>query len=73
MNPVNAPSELPATLQSIHYDKTTQVLSIEFQDGRVYRYAPVPPFIHRALLASASAGTDFHRHIKERYQLRRVR
>ena len=65
-------------LQSSHlkqagYDPDTGVLAIEFQNGSVY-HAPHADIadLHR-LRAARSAGEYFHRHIKFKYRIKKVK
>jgi hypothetical protein len=60
-------------LRAVGYDAGTRSLEIEFQNGHLYRYRTVPPFVHRALMASASKGTYFTDFIRDRYPYDRLR
>ncbi|WP_156743454.1 KTSC domain-containing protein [Occultella aeris] len=52
---------------SVGYDATTNELDIEYISGDVYRYAMVPPSVHRDLLAARSIGAFVNRFIKPHY------
>jgi len=51
-------------LRSVGYDKTNEVLEIEFQNGAIYRYFNVPQRTYDDLLAAESHGRFFVRHIR---------
>lgn len=54
-------------IAAVGYSPETAVLELEFVSGEVYRYYAVPPSVHRALMASESAGRYFRDHIREVY------
>ncbi|MFD7454918.1 KTSC domain-containing protein [Kitasatospora sp. NPDC059827] len=56
-----------SVLRSVGYDPRARVLELEFTGGRVYRYADVPPRVHRELLAAQSHGRYFVRSVRGRY------
>lgn len=66
-------STTPPLLVAIAYEPRVQALTVEFEDGRVYRYCPVPKAIYCALRMSLSSGTHCQRHIKDRYQIEPLR
>ncbi len=60
---------ISSQLAAIGYDEETRELVIQFRaSGRnrnaTYSYQGVPPELARGLLAAASPGTFFHRHIR---------
>ena len=57
-------------VHSIGYDKT--ILEIEFRDGRVYRYFPVPEAIYRDLMNAESIGNFVATRIKPYFKVRRL-
>jgi len=59
-------------LASVGYDKNSQVLEIEFNNGAIYQYLNVPASIHAGLMAASSKGRYFNDHIKGVYQYRKV-
>jgi KTSC domain len=60
--PVNSTNIL-----SIGYDEESQILEIEFNTKRIYRYSNVPPHIYSALMKSSSHGKYFLKHIANSY------
>ncbi len=56
--PVNSTNIL-----SIGYDNESQLLEIEFNTKRVYRYSNVPPHVYGGLMKSSSHGKYFLDHI----------
>jgi len=61
-----------SNLRSVGYDRAQNILEIEFQGGRVYRYLGVPEDVHLALMGAGSKGTYFSTFIKDRYPTQRT-
>jgi len=61
-----------SNLKSVGYDPASSVLEIEFHNGSIYQYRGVPKSIYVALMAAASLGSFFHRHIKDKYPYKKV-
>lgn len=53
---------------SAGYDPDTSTLELEFQNGRVYRYADVPPGVYAFLLRTPSKGGYVNRMIDGHYR-----
>lgn len=53
-----------SSLRRVGYCEDGAELEVEFASGACYRYAGVPPEVHRALLAAPSKGTWFNREFK---------
>lgn len=62
-----------SNILSIGYDKDLQMLEIEFNTHRVYRYSSVPPHVYAALMRSESHGKYFLMHINGAYSHIEVR
>ena len=60
--PVNSTNIL-----SIGYDKNSQMLEVEFNTGRVYRYSNVPPHVYAGLMKSRSHGKYLLTYISNNY------
>lgn len=60
--PVNS-----SNILSIGYDKDSQMLEVEFNTKRVYRYSNVPPHVYAALMRSQSHGKYLLQHINNNY------
>lgn len=54
------------------YDPTTQMLELEFHNGRVYRYRDVPEGVYQFLLRTESKGGYVNRMIQDRYAFEEV-
>lgn len=66
--PVNSTNIL-----SIGYDKDSQLLEIEFNTKRVYRYSSIPPHVYAGLMKAESHGKYFQTHINGAYSHLEVR
>ena len=51
-----------STLASVGYE--SNVLEIEFHNGRIYQYFYVPEFLFLGLMKAGSHGTYFNQHIR---------
>jgi len=60
--PVNSTNIL-----SVGYDEGGQILEIEFNTKRVYRYSNVPPHVYAGLMKSSSHGKYFLQYIANNY------
>jgi hypothetical protein len=56
-----------AVLQSAGHLNHRDLLELEFRDGSVYHYYPVPEQIFQELLDAESAGAYFNVHIRHRF------
>ena len=61
-----------ATLSTVAYDSTRNLLQLEFRSRAVYLYFGIPATVHEALLAAPSKGSYFNRAIRGRYAYVRV-
>jgi hypothetical protein len=61
-----------SNIASFRYDRTLDILEVDFLSGSTYAYDNVPPATHRAFQAALSKGEFFARQIKNRYASRRV-
>lgn len=61
---------LRARARSVGYDPTTRTIEIEFRDGTIYDYLPVPQDVFQQLISAPSKGSFFDRHIKLKYMYR---
>jgi len=59
-------------IRAVGYDPKTQVLEVEFSDGRVTAYSGVSPEVHRRFMAAPSPVAFFEDRIAEEYPARRV-
>jgi hypothetical protein len=63
-----------SNLASVGYDRTTQMLEVEFLHGGIYQYLDVPSAVYDGLMAADSHGTYFDRHVKKAgYRYQKVR
>jgi hypothetical protein len=56
-----------SNILSIGYDEENQLLEIEFNTHRVYRYSSVPPHVYAGLMQSESHGKYFLTYINSAY------
>lgn len=56
------------SINSVGYDRSARIVEIEFADGAVYRFAPVPVYIYRELLDAPSKGVYVNTVLKPRYK-----
>lgn len=67
---VAKPREVPhvpvtsTNLQSVGYDASARILTIEFRNGSIYEFAGVPPEVHAELMEAKSHGKYFHSRIR---------
>ena len=60
------------TLGSAGHDDQAAVLELQFRNGAVYQYSPVPPQLYRDLLRAESKGRYFNQSIRGRYSYQRI-
>ncbi len=60
-------------IRSAGYDSKSQLLEIEFSDGRVIQYRGVSPEVHRQLMAAPSPTSFFEDKIDESFPSSRLR
>lgn len=61
-----------SVIDDVRYDSRRERLDIRFTSGDVYRYAEVPPFVVRALMAAPSKGEYFNAEIRDGYDYERL-
>ena len=59
-------------IRAVGYDEKSQVLEIEFNDGKVLTYSGVSPEVHQRFMAAPSPVSFFEDRIDENYPSRRV-
>lgn len=62
-----------SNLVSVGYDADTKTLEVEFRENRVYQYAQVPQNAYDDLMNASSRGSHFSRHIRDKYQTKRIK
>ncbi len=60
-------------IRSVGYDAPSQLLEIEFTDGKIVQYSRVPSEVHRRLMAAPTAVSYFRDNIEDEYTARRIR
>ena len=60
-------------IRGIGYDPKSQLLEIEFNDGRVIAYNGVSPEVHRRFMSAPSPVSFFDDKIADEYPGRRLR
>jgi len=64
---------MPSTaIAHIHYDHTSERLTITFVTGRVYEYVNVPPEVAASFQSAFSKGVFFNGYIRDRYDFREI-
>ena len=61
-----------SNIKSVGYDQTSNILEIEFYNGRTYQYFDVPNQIYLSLIEAASKGKYFHNIIKPRFKFKQI-
>lgn len=57
-----------SALHSVDYDRSTQELTVVFNDGTSYRYSAVPEHVYDCLSVANSKGRFFNIEIRNHYQ-----
>ena len=60
-------------IRAVGYDPKSQMLEVEFSDGKLIRYRGVSPEVHRQLMAAPSATSFFEDKIDESYASSRIK
>ena len=53
-----------STLATVGYDRSRELLQLEFRSRAVYQYYGVPAQVHEGLLSASSKGHYFNRYIR---------
>ena len=61
-----------STLATIAYDRTREMLQLEFSSHTIYQYFDVPAAVHEALLYAPSKGSYFNRAIRGKFPYTRI-
>lgn len=61
-----------ATLATVGYDESLELLQLEFGSRAVYLYFGVPAAVYEALLSASSKGRYFNGTIRGRYPYRQI-
>jgi hypothetical protein len=56
-----------SNISAIGYDEDSQILEVEFTNGAVYHYSPVPAGEYEGFMGADSKGRYLHSNIKNRY------
>lgn len=62
-DPVNS-----RAFRSLGYDRDLEILEVEFNNGRVYRYYSVPEFLFQGFRIAPSKGEYFNKRINGRFR-----
>lgn len=60
-------------IRAVGYDAGSQLLEIEFSDGKVLAYRGVSPEVHRQFMAAPSPSSFFEDKIDESFSSQRVK
>lgn len=61
------------SIRAVGYDERSQVLEVEFNDGRVNQYTGVSPEVHRRLISAPSIVSYFRDNVEESFPAKRLR
>lgn len=61
-----------SSLASVGYDPVSEILEIEFNNGRVYEYYNFPKFMYERMIEAPSIGSFFNTEIKNAYSCSQV-
>jgi hypothetical protein len=61
-----------STLATIAYDRTRELLQLEFSSHAIYQYWGVPIAVHEALLCAPSKGYYFNQAIRGKFLYSRI-
>ena len=61
------------SLQAARYQQEKSVLELEFCDGAIYRYSPVPKPTFEELLRAESKGRYFNLYVRKNFVWERIR
>jgi len=61
-----------STLATIAYDRTRELLELEFNSHAIYQYWGVPNSVHEALLRAPSKGSYFNQAIRGKFPYSRI-
>lgn len=67
---MNLPTMTPvqsSNVSAVGYDSDSQIVYVEFLDGKIYCYKGVPQGEFEALLSAPSVGSYLHRNFKNVY------
>ena len=60
------------TLAIVAYDRTRELLQLEFNSRALYQYFGVPATVHEELLRAPSKGSYFNQTIRGKFPYRRI-
>lgn len=60
-------------IRAVGYDPQSQMLEVEFSDGKLLAYRGVSPEVHRQFMAAPSPTSFFEDKIDESYPSNRIR
>lgn len=61
-----------STLATIAYDRSRELLELEFNSHALYQYWGVPSVVHEALLRAPSKGHYFNQAIRGKFRYNRI-
>jgi KTSC domain len=69
---MNVTAVQSSTLAMVAYDRTRELLELEFNSHAIYQYQGVPASVHEALLRAASKGSYFNQAIRGKFPYTRI-
>lgn len=61
-----------STIDAIGYDPDAQTMHVAFLSGGTYEYLDVDPETHQALVEAPSVGSHFHKHVRPKFEGRKL-
>ena len=61
-----------SNLRAVAYNKKTNIMTVWFKSGTVYKYWDVPEYKLRALLSASSKGHYFYYNIRTSYRYQKL-
>jgi len=61
-----------SNLASVGYEPVSQVMEVEFVNGRIYEYYGVPESVYNELMGAGSHGVYFSAYVRNIYACSRV-
>lgn len=60
-------------VKNVLYGNESEVLQVTFYNGAIYRFFGVPEKIYKQFKDASSAGSYFHKAIKDKFRFRKVK
>ena len=61
-----------AVIAAYSYDPGSETLEITYHSGKIYHYLKVPEKVYREMRSTMVKGIWFNRHIKGKYEFKKI-